>query len=298
MKLRLAASLLIAIMLAGIWWPNPNLPFGGAPQLWKNALHAPFFAILTVLLFVLTPGRWKTASKIGVAVIAALILSPVTEAIQPFFNRSASFGDLFANAIGIVIAGSGLYFYFARKTSLGLKALHAAVSLLLVSSFLLPTLRKSQAENWLDQQFPDLSRFDDSRASFFWISQGKAGLGFESDDLKISTQPKEWSGVSFFPGGQDWSGQSTLVLEFENPGNAFQLGIRIDDDHDCSKHDSRFNGTLDLPGGPSTHRLALEEVAAGPEQRQLTLSAITRLGVFVGPEDPARVFFLKDAFLE
>ena len=298
MNLKTLAGFLIAGMLAIVLWPNPALPFSGAPQEWKDGFHGPFFAVVTLLVYFLIPKGWETWRRILMAALIALGLSLSTEFLQPFFNRSFSHGDLLANTVGILVSASLIWIHRVRKSGLRVKIVHAIISVFALLAFFTPALLKYQATAWLAEQFPELSNFDDRRSEHFWVPQGNAHAARESGSLRISSRGGEFSGVNYFPGAQDWTSRSTLVLEFENPGPRIFLGIRIDDDGDCTSSGSRFSATLDLLPGESAHRISLEEVKNAPLGRELNLEAVTRIALYLSPEEPARVFFLKRAFLE
>jgi len=298
MKWRLLAGALFAGMIALLLWPNPALPFSGPPERWKNGLHAPFFLILSLILFVFTPSHKSLSTRLIITLILVLSLAATTEAIQPFFNRSASLHDLLFNLAGILIAVSGLWIFLGPVRRPSLRWIHPLVSITLLLSFFYPVVAKLRSHDWLESRQPVLSNFGDSRSQHFWISQGHAHLTFDDGLLTIFTHPEFWSGVNFFPGTQDWRGHEALVLEIDHPGEPFPLGIRVDDDRTDSYHGARYNGVLTIQQGSSRHRIALDEIATGPEQGKLNLGAITRLALFVEPKEPPREFVLKRAFLE
>ena len=298
---RLAALASICGMLGIIWWPGLDLPGMAPAEVWKDALHAPFFTILTLLVFALTPQGRSIPRKLLFTLVIALLLACITEIVQPAFGRTASFSDLLANGVGVLIALSGLWVWRRRGAGFGAKAVHAVASLLCILVLFLPALRHWQARDWPTAALPELAVFGDHRSRLFWRPQGQARLRFLSSDdsaLRVSTRSGSWSGVSFYPGALDISGFSVLVLELENPDSPTRLGLRIDDDGDCSRPDSRYGGDLELPVGLSSHRISLREVRQTVTGRPFNMKGVTRIALFRDPSDPPCVFLVKRAFLE
>ena len=91
----LCMTLLIAVL---ILYGTLRPPGGGGPGLLTDKqMHALAFGVLVLPLSIASP-----ASVFRIAAVA-LAFGAVIELIQPGFNRSAEWGDLLADAIGILI---------------------------------------------------------------------------------------------------------------------------------------------------------------------------------------------------
>ena len=107
-----------------------------------------------------------------------------------------------------------------------------------------------------------------------------------------------YGGVSYYVGKQDWSGYETLAWEIWNPGKAFTLGIRIDDDGDVSTARSRYASSVEVKRGENAYAIPLEKVRTGAETRLVNLEAIRRILFYTDDNSPPQVFFVDGLRLE
>ncbi len=114
-----------------------------------------------------------------------------------------------------------------------------------------------------------------------WAASGRRSLRC---DLPRETYP----GVRFVDFESDWSGYETLSLHIRNEGDdALDLVVRVDDPDSGEELEERYNGRFDVPPGESRIEIALRDVRAGPEGRELDLSRIRLFMVFLrGSENP------------
>ncbi len=79
----------------------------------------------------------------------------------------------------------------------------------------------------------------------------------------------------------DWTGHTALVLELFHPGERpIEFGVRIDDRKRAVRHIDRFNRLVVLKPGLNRLRIPMEEIVAGPAERELDISSIDRIVVF------------------
>ena len=65
-----------------------------------------------------------------------------------------------------------------------------------------------------------------------------------------------------------------------NPGEEFNLKVRVDDKGDTTPYDGRFNRTILLPRGETLIEIELGDIQNGPKGRKLDLSNISALYLF------------------
>lgn len=263
-----------------------------------DGLHVPAFAAITWVTYALLrlPKRHPRARLVS-ASAASSVAAALVELIQVPAGRSASWADLGLGLAGVAIATAALSLHqFALKRqarNLGLAWLISAA--LLCQSW--PVLHIVLARQGLQNQLPSLGYDQRQGWAKQWKPQNGTLLIRESQQLRLETRSGSYGGISFWPGSQDWTGYSALELRFLNPGSPFELGLRVDDGSSGVDRKQRFNGSLEVPTGDSTHRIALERIAADPETRKLDLRSVKRMALFTLPSDPPRTFFLQGALL-
>ncbi len=304
-----AAGILIFALVALLIAPHALDSSSAAESATRgDALHFPTFILLTLLIFFIFPSSRSIAFRITISSSIAIGLAIGTESIQSITpGRTASTHDLFANLLGIASAVSGL-FIWKNTPALSFnwkKWLHAALTLAIAIALTWPYLQHLNARLSCQKEFPVLSDFHNPQFSWLWKSQNgeKAGLIIPSDQttpyLEITLPGiKDFEGINYLSGSQDWKQYTTLNITLRNPGPPFLLGIRIDDDGDCSHHNSRFNGQRLLRTGENHLTFSLEKIQQSPENRELNLESIRRIALFTLRSDSPRRFSIIRAWLE
>lgn len=257
-----------------------------------DALHVPAFAVLTILV------RHLFARKSSLfAVIISILLAGGVEVIQGVTGRSPSWADFGLGVLGTLLIPWGLW--LRPRCPRIVTGMAIALPALLLTG--LPLFNMSAVRTRLIQDLPRLGFSPERGWSSAWHphdgSLTKVLVTSSGRTLQVEVSGGSYRGVSFLPGSQDWSVYRQLELRIWNPGTAFPLGLRIEDQQSGQAHHRRFNGAFVIPAGRSEHSLPLEEIANGPRDRPLDLRRIRRLALFTGENEPARTFILEEAIL-
>ncbi len=271
-----------------------------------NAAHFPAFFLLAILFFSLfSPQRPMGLRIISTAVIG-IALALGTELIQSFTpGRTASLHDLMADFFGITSALAGLWLWLnSRMTeSPWKKSLHLLISFAIATILAWPYFQQLNAHFSCQKQFPVLSDFRSPQFALLWKVQNGSTATLSQliapPTLTVTLPEKNtFTGINYLPGPQDWSPYRQLKLTLHNPGPPFQLGIRIDDDGDCSQLNSRFNDERLLKSGENHFSFELEDIRQSPQDRELDLTTIRRLLLFTQQNSQTQKFSIVRMWLE
>jgi VanZ family protein len=254
-----------------------------------NLLHVPLFALVTFLLRFLqlsTQFRWRS---LGFCILAALALAAISEMAQVLTGRTPSVGDLGADLGGILLASMVLL------PGSGRRAVIVRYFLLLAGSGMLalavrPLVEELVASRAKQKVFPTL--LDLSQHSGLWQAQGATRLkvlaqdsGAEGRGLEVQMASGSYEGLRYLvPEAVDAVGYSELALETANPGEAFELGVRMDGGG------QRQYGSVMVPPGRS--------ILHAEWTSNIHVADPIRVVLFTGENQPARTFQLLDARLD
>lgn len=252
----------------------------------QNLAHVPLFAIVTFLLRFLQLSSKLRRKSLFLSGIAAALLAVLSEIVQSLTGRTLAAGDLGADLCGILLAfaflvgGSGGRVVIVRLVLL----LAGGGMLVLAARPLAEGLQRAKAKR---AAFPVL--VDLGFQNGLWQAQGKTRLEVldfgGGKGLEIRMPGGSYEGLRYaVPNGVDTSGYSGLSIETSNPGEAFELGVRMDDDRG-----RRRNGSVMVPQGRSDLRV---KWAVGRGE-----GGLVRLVLFTGADQPPRSFRLLDARL-
>jgi len=281
-----------------------------------DASHLPLFALAAgaVLWFVvsLRSGKvcspdedWRRAGQPAILVAAFFVgIAALVELVQPSTGRSASFADFFHGALGAVLGA----WWMGRRRIWKLRERWTMWSIALMASLTVgwPVVMAGQHSRQLEASFPQLIVGKSFVDAEFWHADGGAGIEFPAADssdgseygIRVETQSKSWSGLSFRPtqAVADWSDRSELIFEIscaDDVALPFTLGLKIEDTG-SRDHATRFNHSFQLDEGRQVIRIVLADIPAAV----VDLSRVTRLALFVSGDDPAHSFVVDRAFLK
>ena len=284
-----------------------------------NLAHAPsFFAAFLLVAGLLDPScigirnsRHSMmplgGARLIILVSVLLVAGVACEVLQGFVGRLPSVSDVVANGCGLV---AGLFWCFSRRqiTRSGRIGLSMVAAGLLVAASLSPILELYDC--WLQHQdFPVLASFERSRelhtwyghnatieSSAEWKTEGSASLEVRG------SAGKNYAGANFLWPIADWRGFTALELDAFNPGgNQLTLKITISDNlHAATGYEStdRFATSVELLPQQDVHiRIELADVEESPATRQMDLSQINSLNLFIGRPKSDFVFMLDNVRL-
>ena len=266
--------------------------------------HLLCFALWTYLYSV-----WYDDSSFKQIFFTSLLLTitigGLTEIIQSGIGREASWQDLGNDVLGSCI---GLVFFTRARTdlpALRLKILQLLVFIMALWS-LFPVGKVVVDDLIAWQQFPLLSGFETAFEATRWNGSAKRAIdhkihfsGQSSLRLELSTQRYSGIGLKDFP--RNWSAYRLVSLQVFNPDSEpLDMHFRIhDQQHHLHKnaYNDRYNTTFILHPGWNHLQVSLADVAKAPKHRELDLSHVAGLGVFVGKLDKPRTIYLDEVKL-
>ncbi len=253
--------------------------------------------------------EWRPAQPFRRQVVEVFILTflvgGMVELIQSQIGREAAWQDLGNDLIGSML---GMAFVAPSRKTVSrwtLRAFQLPVVLLACWS-LFPVAQVLVDDVIARQQFPLLSGFETPLEISRWsgsahreVSNEIAFSGQSSLKIRLSTHLYSGLGLKDFP--RDWSGYRSISLQIFNPeSEPLKLHFRVHDlyhsDHDNAYSD-RFNTTFSLHQGWNHLQVPLQKIAHAPKTRQLDLTQVGGMGVFVGKLKKSRTIYLDDVRL-
>jgi VanZ family protein len=295
--------LIALFVLAGLllFAPMPITPSYFARTI-ENAGHTPLFFLLTLgLLFVLrTDQRFWGARLYAAAGMVGAGTGFLSEVIQRPLARDASWEDVAADALGVVLALAA-YAMFERRSAL--RPWHRVsafvVALGCIAIFLVPIVRMTRAYVHRNGQFPVLADFH-SRLELYWTVSIGVNRFILDDTLAVEFGNEEFPGVSFHEPVPDWRGYKTLLIDVENPDSRpLELVVRVHDRKHTRAFADRYNKSFWLtPGERRTLRIPLEDIRRGPRHRLMDMAHISDITLFKGAPEGSRVLHIYTLKLE
>jgi VanZ family protein len=290
------------------------LLFLSGPDLYPSRSFKHFWDIGHILYFVLFAvllSRWRLVSRMSLAwqwttiLVITLLAGVAIELMQYGTTRTPDAGDVLRD-----LSGSLLVLVFGplrSKLQPGSwrNSLQISVSVLLLV-LLWPVARSLLDEAIARHQFPLLSGFETPFEIERWA--GSARLSVEtiasiSQDklLKLSLTTDQYSGatLNYFDG--DWTSARTLIISLYNPdASPLQITCRIHDLQHTDgneEYEDRFNRSFLLMQGWNQIEIDLNEVKAGPASRNMDMSRIRGLGIFVIALPAPRILYVDEVRL-
>ena len=295
--------LVVLFVLAGLllFAPMPITPTYFARTI-ENAGHTPLFFLLTLgLLFALrTDPRFTGARLYAMAGLVGAGTGFLSEVIQKPLARDASWEDVVADALGVVLA-LAVYAVFERRSPLRrwhrVTAFVAAV--VCIAIFIMPIVRMARAYVHRNGQFPVLADFH-SRLELYWTVSIGVKRGIVGDALNVEFGQEEFPGVSFHEPVPDWRRYKTLLIDVKNPDTApLELVVRVHDRAHSRAFNDRYNKSFHLAAGERrTLRIPLEDIRRGPRQRLMDMAHISDITLFKGTPTGSRALHVYTLKLE
>lgn len=272
----------------------------------NNAAHAPWFFLITCLLWHITAlfvGPRLRAHLLWAASLA-LTMAIGLEAVQLFTRRNADLSDVGLNLLGacsalLAILGAHLWREGHIKRA-GLCTLLAAV---LISSSFTRAAEIMWVYSKRDAIAPQLITFESSdfplrsllRGNWELITVHSDAVDAGSRHLArvILSSQRQWPGLTLREPVPDWNGYRWLVLvAYTESDGPLPLEIRLE-----TKSDRGMDSTInfELPQNAGQVRIPLEQLAG---DRFGKLDEVRNLFLFSSRLDRDREFYLESIFLE
>lgn len=269
--------------------------------------HILFFSILSYLILL----SWSQNDRMALPLQAffilfiALVLGTLIEFVQSGSRRDPDVLDVIRNVIGCMVTFA--FFAPTKKTipKIFFRAFQA-LTIVLVITALLPSIKAISDEIVALRQFPVLSDFETPFEIDRWTGDAELSIDDEVHfhgrfSLKVVLKTSNYSGagLKYFP--RDWSNYHYLHLNVFNPLNdPLKITCRIHDRHHADgaqAYDDRFNRGQVLTKGWNKIVIPLEQVENAPKTRKLDLRRVQILGVFVYGLPRPRVIYIDDVSL-
>ncbi len=293
---RMLNFLCLVSFLIGIIWiflPQGDSPGSRSISEFWNIGHIILFFLACHLLYAFRPqfAQRSLFQQAATVIGATLLVGGGIELLQILIpSRTSSFSDLLAN-----FSGTLAYLSFRHREKTGKYLLLHLAALSLIGFLIWPPTRSFIDENTARRQFPLLAGFEtffetdrfEGKASRFYISREKAFQGKFSLRLDLTTQQHSGIWLRFMP--QNWREFSYLGFTVYNPQQKqIPLHVIVNDEHNWS---DRYDGIFPLETGWNVVEIPLPEMQNAPHARQLDLTRIRRLGIYVveSPE-PLRLY--------
>lgn len=268
----------------------------------ENAGHTPLFLLgtLFVLAFLRHDFQVNGARLYALAGLIGVGAGLLSEVIQMPLRRDASWEDVFADALGVLLA-LALFALFDRRSAFRGRTRLAA--LLIVTgctiNYLTPIVSMARAYIYRDGQFPVLASFK-SGLELSWIVGYGINREIRDGALDVQFDRAQFPGFSFHEPVPDWRKFQALMVDVENPETRLlKLGMRIHDKGHGREFIDRFNRRFELAGGERrTLRIPLEEIRRGPRNRLIDMAEISDVTLFRLHDSPSQHMRLYSMRLE
>ena len=273
----------------------------------RNSLHAPAFAVLVVIIFLILRRGAGSRVAFASAAVGALLTAVAGELLQEFGAGEASAADLVHDAIGI--SGTLLLIAFADKrlhfgSGHFVRAVILAVGTAICAATLFPGLSYAYAYAARAQAMPHLISFDHDWEKVFYHGYGKASvdpIASHSDIDRaavVSLGRARYSGLAIEP-YPDWRSYSALRFSVSSIGQLQRrLTLRINDANHNQHYRDRFNRTFEIGETATTITIPLSEISALANGRQMQLDSIRSMVFFVVDPDGTERIIIGDIRLE
>ena len=295
--------LILLLLVAGLllFVPMPIMPTYASRTI-ENAGHTPLFFLLTMgLLFVLRDDRRFGGVRLyAVAGLVGASAGFLSEVIQRPLARDASWEDVGADAIGVLLA-LATYAMFEKHSPLRRWHRFAAFVLAIscVAIFLTPLVRMARAYVHRNGQFPVLADFH-SRIELYWTLSVGVNREIVDDSLEVQFGAEEFPGVAFHEPVPDWQGYKILAIDVENPdAEPLKLVVRVHDRRHNRMFNDRFNRNFTLAAAERrTLRIPLEDIRKAPRDRLMDMTHISDITLFKGTSGGSRRLRIHSLRLE
>jgi VanZ family protein len=264
-----------------------------------------FSFMLWTYLYLQWRGQQPLRRLAGEVLLLALLLGAGTELLQSMIGRSASWQDLANDLLGSLLA---LVFspVFHARISRWLIWLIRAPLLALVLWMVSPFVKASIDDLVAWQQMPLLSGFETPLEQGRWAGNSSRRLDHQhvfsgSASLRVELNTTRYSGVSLKHFPADWSPYRQLRFRVFNPeADRFQFYFRIHDrqhEKNGNRYSDRYNTSLVAQPGWTELEIPLAKVAQAPRGRDMDLSKIAGMILFVGKLDQPRTIYIDEVEL-
>jgi hypothetical protein len=299
---RILLLFLFVIVAAALLFVPLPIPPTYAGRTIENAGHTPLFLVGTLFIIAILRHDFHVQGTrlYALAGLLGVGCGFMSEVIQMPLRRDASWEDVFADAMGVLLA-LALYALFDWRSAFRGRTRLAA--LLIVAgctlNYLAPIVSMAYAYLYRDGQFPVLASFK-SGAELSWIVGYGISREIRQGALDVQFDAAQFPGFSFHEPVPDWRNFQALVIDVENPDTRpLKLGLRVHDIGHGREFIDRFNRRFELSAGERRAlRIPLEEIRHGPRNRLINMGEISDVTLFRLHDSPSQRLRLYNMRLE
>lgn len=307
-------------VLSFLWIPLPSQTF-----LWKavnNFAHVPLFALVAILLLRCLR-MWNEAADRSplrhyfFAMAGVLGLALVTEILQSLSaTRHTELSDVASDLLGATCALGWVFTCdqqmsgkWARWRKFPRNLMIRLCVALLFGLTLLPVAGWTYAYWDRAMRFPDLLQFSSYwEMKFVKVSDSQMQLVPAPEGWKKSPEDRvgqvefytrAYPGIRINEPYPDWRGYSYFQVEiFSELPTSQSITIRIDDYHHNNEHTDRFNQSITISPGLNHIQIPIDEIRKAPVGREMDLSAMKAVLLFVVTPPEEFILYLDNIRLE
>jgi len=297
MKHRYFVFLLMLVGLA-LFFTDMKQERGSPVRQLYGLAHMGFFALTAPVLSRLpSMARRPFSFQFFVVMSVAFIVGGCIELVQPYFGRTAGWGDLGNDAVGGLL---GAMFFLPARRSLGRGVLLfgqlAALALTAVVSYgPLTTIWDMRRAS---KQFPVLGDFETRFEARRWTSgEMHAGIARHGESsLQVILGTGKYVGTALKRSFGDWRSYSTFAFSLYNP-EPLPLPITVsirDEEHSRrgGEYRDRFNRTFVMEQGWNDVSIPIADIESAPAARKLELDRLSGVAIFTVDPPAPRVMYL------
>ncbi|HHO68376.1 MAG TPA: hypothetical protein ENK12_05015 [Gammaproteobacteria bacterium] len=273
--------------------------------LWNDG-HLVLFFLLALLAWDSRPlARLRWPGRLAAVAVLMLALGAGIELVQGLTGRDAQLRDVAADMAGAAI---GLALLAALRGPGRAARAAAGFGLLLLVVVLWPLARTALDSLAAWRSFPVLSDFETRWETDRWRAH-RAGLRLDAAcarrgraGLHIRYLPGRYPTVTLKDFPADWRAWQALSFSLYNPGDTpLQMELKV---YDLAHHGGRggwadrFNRELRVVPGWTDWRIPLAEIRTAPASREMDMSQIDSLSLFIHSPRTAVQLCLDEVRLE
>lgn len=189
----------------------------------QNALHGPWFAVLTWLVIAIHTRVTRSATGYRIAATAwglALLIALTSEAFQMAGAREARLTDVALDMLG---ASAAVVWWCAHRGLVG-RTLGVMLAAVLMLASLAPLFAALGITAYQHRLAPVLVRFD--QAGSRWLVAANSPARAVDGALEITLSAVEWPGLTVSEPIADWRSFRTLVVDVD-PRDALTLNVSV-----------------------------------------------------------------------
>lgn len=274
-----------------------------------NSGHTVLFAVLSFVIYRRIKAATHFSNNLAVyflVLIAGISFGILIELLQSFAQRDASLNDLYGDFFGLLAGVLLIAAYNLRD--IRHKKLVAAFLVMVASSFMLLGMFSLIQLSWYSIErrnaFPVIVDFGaDWSLRFVRFKNVDTSLrmspGRELALYPVRFNRGEYPGISVIEPESDWSNYRLLRLNiFSEYEHDVAMSLRIHDDKHNQYFSDRFNMRLLIRPGLNRVEVPLDQVERGPVSRDLDMTNIAGIILFVAKVDEPVRLELGNIFLE